>query len=399
MKLYTTYISILALTISLYAQPGGGRGPGGGGPGGGRGPGGGGPGGGRGPGGGERGPGGGERGPGGGERAQMRPDSLRMGLIETLGRIGTNDAEATLVKILGYTASGVEVNLIDQQLTLMAEGEHRFKKQVLGAAKDILINPPALSEVPTRLEGRSSNALWGLIIRYKDLTFAEEAETLLVKDGSVNGSALEYFRRVMEDKSVPVLAKAYQQGNLDDRGKEQLYRIINDYIDQHPQAGQVMVERFQGYLVKMGEEEAERAKAQAEREAAAARGENNGGRGGDFLRNMFGGGGGNRSREAAVREVRRLGEGRPDTDALALRQAALTGLKAATSDADFVAMFDSVEKRLEALANPDAEGFSERFEMRDPQRERRDEERRKQMEEFRKRQEERRNNQNNNPTS
>ncbi len=384
MKLYTTYISILALTLSLYAQPGGGRGPGGGGPGGGRGPGGGGPGGGR-------GPGGGERGPGGGERVQMRPDSLRMGLIETLGRIGTNDAEATLVKILGYTASGVEVNLIDQQLTLMAEGEHQFKPQVLGAAKDILINPPALSEVPTRLEGRSSNALWGLIIRYKDLTFAEEAETLLVKDGSVNGSALEYFRRVMEDKSVPVLAKAYQQGNLDDRGKEQLYRIINDYIDQHPQAGQVMVDRFQGYLVKMGEEEAERAKAQAEREAAAARGENSGGRGGDFFRNMFGGGG-SRSREAAIREIRRLGEGRPDTDALALRRAALNGLKSATSDADFVAMFDSVEKRLQALANPDAEGFSERFEMRDPQRERRDEERRKQMEELRKRMEERRNN-------
>ena len=387
MKLYTTYISILALTISLYAQPGGGRGPGGGGPGGGRGPGGGG----RGPGGGERGPGGGERGPGGGQGVQMRPDSLRMGLIETLGRIGTNDAEATLVKILGYTASGVEVNLIDQQLTLMAEGEHRFKKQVLGAAKDILINPPALSEVPTRLEGRSSNALWGLIIRYKDLTFAEEAETLLVKDGSVNGSALEYFRRVMEDKSVPVLAKAYQQGNLDDRGKEQLYRIINDYIDQHPQAGQVMVDRFQGYLVKMGEEEAERAKAQAEREAAAARGENSGGRGGDFLRNMFGGGG-SRSREAAIREVRRLGEGRPDADAIALRRAALNGLKASTSDADFVAMFDSVENRLQALSNPDATEISERFEMRDPQRERRDEERRKQMEEFRKRMEERRNN-------
>ena len=380
MKLYTTYISILALTISLYAQPGGGRGPGGGGPGGGRGPGGGG-----------RGPGGGERGPGGSERVQMRPDSLRMGLIETLGRIGTNDAEATLVKILGYTASGVEVNLIDQQLTLMAEGEHQFKPQVLGAAKDILINPPALSEVPTRLEERSSNALWGLIIRYKDLTFAEEAETLLVKDGSVNGSALEYFRRVMEDKSVPVLAKAYQQGNLDDRGKEQLYRIINDYIDQHPQAGQVMVDRFQGYLVKMGEEEAERAKAQAEREAAAARGENNGGRGGDFLRNMFGGGG-SRSREAAIREVRRLGEGRPDADALALRRAALNGLKASTSDADFVAMFDSVENRLQALSNPDATEISERFEMRDPQRERRDEERRKQMEEFRKRMEERRNN-------
>ena len=107
---------------------------------------------------------------------------------------------------------------------------------------------------------------------------------------------------------------------------------------------------------------------------------------------MFGGGGGNRSREAAVREVRRLGEGRPDTDALALRRAALNGLKASTSDEDFVAMFDSVEERLQALTNPDAEGFSERFQMADPQRERRDEERRKQMEEMRKRMEERRNN-------
>ena len=55
-------------------------------------------------------------------------------------------------------------------------------------------------------------------------------------------------------------------------------------------------------------------------------------------------------------------------------------------------MFDSVENRLQALSNPDATEISERFEMRDPQRERRDEERKKQMEEFRKRMEERRNN-------
>ena len=101
----------------------------------------------------------------------MMPQSLRLGLIETLGRISTNDSEGALVKILGYTGSGVEVNLIDQMLTEIAEGEHKYSKQVLGAAKDLLMNPPELSEVPSRLESQTNERLWQLIMRYKDTDF------------------------------------------------------------------------------------------------------------------------------------------------------------------------------------------------------------------------------------
>ena len=69
----------------------------------------------------------GRGGPGnrGGVRREMMPQSLRVGLIETLGRISTNESEGALVKILGYTGSGVEGNLIDRMLTEIAGGEHK----------------------------------------------------------------------------------------------------------------------------------------------------------------------------------------------------------------------------------------------------------------------------------
>ena len=53
-------------------------------------------------------------------------------------------------------------------------------------------------------------------------------------------------------------------------------------------------------------------------------------------------------------------------------------------------MFTSVEQRLNALANPDAEGFDKNFRLVDPVRAKADEERKKRMDDFRKQMEERR---------
>ncbi len=381
-----TLITLTALTAALSAQPGGGQRPGQGGqrPGqGGQRPG---------QGGGQR-PGGDDRGRGGpgnrGEvRREMMPPSLRLGLIETLGRISTNESEAALVKILDYSGSGVEVNLIDRMLTEIAEGEHKYSKAVLGAAKDLLMNPPELSEVPSRLEQSTNGRLWELIIRYKDATFANDAGELLIAEGKLNGSALRYFREVLKGDSVPILAQKYRESELDDRGKSELYGVINDYIDIHPESGQILVERFQAYLVKMGEEAIAKAEADAKREAEKAAREASGEGGGDSrrggdLREMFSRGRGGGSRDTAVREVRRLTEGKPDADGIAARRGILNGLKASTNDADFQDMFTQVEKRLDALANPDAEGFEKNFRLSDPVRAKADEERRKRMEELR----------------
>ena len=397
-----TLITLTALTAALSAQPGGGRqggGPGGrqgGGPGGGFGQGGQRPGGDRGRGEDRDRNGQGSRGE---VRREMMPQSLRLGLIETLGRISTNESEASLVKVLGYTGSGVEVNLIDRMLSEIAEGEHKYAKQVLGAAKDLLMNPPELSEVPSRLEQATNGRLWELIIRYKDADFKDDAGELLVAEGKLNGNALRYFREVLKEDSVPILAQKYREGGLDDRGKGELYGVINDYIDIHPESGQILVERFQAYLVSMGEEAIAKAEAEAKREAERAAREASGetgeerGRGRDWgsqMRDMFGGGRGGGSRESAVREVRRLTEGRPDTDGVAARRGILNGLKASTGDADFQNMFTQVEQRLNALENPDAEGFEKNFRLSDPVRAKADEERRKRMEDLRKQFEDRR---------
>ena len=289
MKRIPSLFFIVALTGALCAQPGQGQRPGGG-QGQGQRP------------GGDRGQGqrpgggfgqgqrpGGERGQG--ETRRMMPSSLRLGLLETLGRIASNEAEGVLAGTLRVTASGVEVALIDRMLTDIAQGEHRYKNEVLGAARDLILNPPPAPDVPTSSDRRATSELWSILRRYKDTTFAEKAGEILISDeGDLNGEALRYLREVLEEGAVPVLAASYYSPDVSDRAKGELWGVINDHIDDHPAAGQILVERFKESLVKMDEEEAARAQREADR-AAGGEGDK-GGRGGRGGFGGFGRGGG-----------------------------------------------------------------------------------------------------------
>ncbi len=368
MKHTLNILILLTLTGILSAQPGGGNRPGGGRPGGDR--------------------GGGERGRPG-ESQRVMPISLRIGLIETLGRIGGLDAEAILVKTLRQTQVGVEVSLIDRQLIKLADGaeEHPYKDKVLSAAKYILLNPPDNTDaVPGQLDSRAVGALWDILIRYKDTTFKDDAEKMLVTENGLDRRALEYLTRVLEAQSVPILATIYYDANIENRTKEDLWGRINDYLDESPAAGQVMVDRFREGLQKMADEKAEQAKREAERAQRAAGG------GGEeasredriaAMRARFqqgGGGRGGGSRSTLRGDLERLG--RPPgqgkelaAEAISNRRAILAGVKGTTSDPDFQTMFASLEKRLDDLANP-TEETSSRWRLSDPESARREEERR-----------------------
>ncbi len=373
MKRTLNILILLALTGVISAQPGGGGGrPGGGRPGG------------------ER-PGG-ERGRPG-ESQRVMPISLRIGLIETLGRIGGLDAEAVLVKTLRQTQVGVEVSHIDRQLIKLADGaeEHPYKDNVLSAAKYILLNPPDNTDaVPGQLDSRAVGALWDILIRYKDTTFKDEAEKMLVTENGLDRRALDYLTRVLEAQSVPILASVYYDANIENRTKEDLWGRINDYLDESPAAGQVMVDRFREGLQKMADEKAEQAKREAERAQRAA----GGGEGGEgasredriaAMRARFqqGGGFGGRgggSRGALRGDLERLGRSPGQgkelaAEAISNRRAILAGVKGTTSDPDFQAMFASLDKRLDDLANPTEETNS-RWRLSDPESARREEERR-----------------------
>ena len=138
----------------------------------------------------------------------MMPSSLRLGLLETLGRIASNEAEGVLAGTLRVTASGVEVALIDRMLTDIAQGEHRYKNEVLGAARDLILNPPPAPDVPTSSDRRATSELWSILRRYKDTTFAEKAgEILISEEGNINGEALRYLREVMAEGAGHYLAE------------------------------------------------------------------------------------------------------------------------------------------------------------------------------------------------
>ena len=365
MKRTLNILILLALTGVISAQPGGGR-PGG-----------------------DRGQGqrpGGDR---GGESRRVMPISLRIGLIETLGRIGGLDAEAILVKTLRQTQVGVEVSLIDRQLTKLADGaEHQCKDKVLSAAKYILLNPPDSTDaVPGQLDSRAVGALWDILIRYKDTTFKDDAEKMLVTENGLDRRALEYLTRVLEAQSVPILATIYYDANIENRTKEDLLGRINDYLDESPAAGQVMVDRFREGLQKMTDEKAEQAKREAERAQRAA----GGGEGGEAAsradriaewraRQQGGGGGGRGARSTLRGDLERLGRSPARgkelaAEAISNRRAILAGVKGTTSDPDFQTMFASLEKRLDDLANP-TEETSSRWRLSDPESARREEERR-----------------------
>ncbi|MBC8325587.1 MAG: hypothetical protein H8E27_08175 [Verrucomicrobia subdivision 3 bacterium] len=363
MKHTLNILIILMLTGVVSAQPGGGR-PGGGRPGG------------------ER-PGG-ERPSRPGEPQRVMPISLRIGLIETLGRIGGADAEAILVRTLKQTQVGVEVSLIDRQLTKLADGaEHPYKDKVLSAAKYILRNPPdAANDIPGQLDMRAVGALWDILVRYKDTTFKDDAEKMLVTEEGLNRRALDYLTRVLEAQSVPILATAYYDANIKDSTKNDLWGRINDYLDESPAAGTVMVDRFKDGLQKMATEAAEKAKRDAER-AAGGNTQGGGNRGGFDFRSMMGGGRGGGARNELVRDLTRLGEGKDLTaEAINNRRGILTSIKATTNDENFQTMFVSVEKRLDELANP-TEETSSRFRISDPQEAARREEMRKRLETLR----------------
>jgi len=357
MKHTLNILIILTLTGVVSAQPGGGR-PGGGRP-------------------------GGERPSRPGEPQRVMPISLRIGLIETLGRIGGADAEAILLRTLKQTQVGVEVSLIDRQLTKLADGaEHPYKDKVLSAAKYILRNPPdATDDVPGQLDSRAVGALWDILVRYKDTTFKDDAEKMLVTEEGLNRRALDYLTRVLGAQSVPILATAYYDANIEERTKNDLWGRINDYLDESPAAGTVMVDRFKDGLQKMATEAAEKTKRDAER-AAGGNTEGGGRRGGFDFRSMMGGRGGG-ARNELVRDLTRLGEGKDLTaEAINNRRGILTSIKATTNDENFQTMFVSVEKRLDELANP-TEETSSRFRISDPQEAARREEMRKRFESLR----------------
>jgi hypothetical protein len=165
------------------------------------------------------------------------PPSLRLGLVGALKEIGGAESEQPLAEMLSSTARGVEVAYLTVMLEEIAPGKYR--DTAVGAAKELLMNPPAIDS-PDQLDNLSKSYLYGVLEFYKDTSFAVNAQQMLVgADGRLDQDAMDYLSTVLKDQSVPALYAAYQNSNLTNQfDKMNLGRQLMGYVGQNSQANQ-----------------------------------------------------------------------------------------------------------------------------------------------------------------
>jgi hypothetical protein len=163
------------------------------------------------------------------------PPSLRLGLVGTLKEIGGEEAEAALAEMLSTTGRGVEVAYLSVVLEEMAPGKYR--DAAVAAAKELLMNPPAIDS-PDRLDDLAKSYLYGVLEYFKDTSFAVNAQQMLVgKDGRLDQDAMDYLATVLKDQSVSALYAAYENPGLTNQfDKMRVGREVLNYVGQNSQA-------------------------------------------------------------------------------------------------------------------------------------------------------------------
>jgi hypothetical protein len=171
----------------------------------------------------------------------VAPPSLRLGLVGTLKEIGGAEGEQALAEMLASTGRGVEVAYLTVMLEELAPGKYR--DDAVKAAKDLLMNPPAVDS-PDRLDELAKSYLYGVLEFYKDASFAVNAQQMLVgADGRLDQDAMDYLSTVLKDQSVSALYAAYKNSSLTNQfDKISVGREILNYVGQNSQANQMFTE-------------------------------------------------------------------------------------------------------------------------------------------------------------
>jgi hypothetical protein len=169
------------------------------------------------------------------------PPSLRLGLLGTLKEIGGQESEMALVEMLSATGRGVEVAYLTVLLEEIAPGKYR--DACVSAAKELLMNPPAIDD-PDNLDQLSRSYLYGVLEYFQDTTFAINAQQMLVgKDGRLDQDALDYLSTVMKDLSVSALYAAYENPALTNQiDRTRVRNEVLSYVGPNSQANALLTE-------------------------------------------------------------------------------------------------------------------------------------------------------------
>ena len=182
------------------------------------------------------------------------PETLRLGLLETITNIGTPAAEALLLEVLDTTGRGVEVAYLELALQKISPDQHI--QQILAVTRELLaIAPDANTEAAFAVDRQARGHLYAILVKYKDLVFVPTAQKLLVReDGTLDGHVLGYLRRVLGADAIPILQTAINDNRItDDVARYAVRDAVLHYIGQSAEADALLLQTVRDGLAKQEE--------------------------------------------------------------------------------------------------------------------------------------------------
>lgn len=169
------------------------------------------------------------------------PPSLRLGLVGVLKQIGGAESEQALAEMLNRSGRGVEIAYLTVALEGIAPG--KYQNTAVTAAKELLMNPPAIND-PDNLDQLSRSYLYGVLEFYKDTSFAGNAQQMLVgADGRLDQDAMDYLTTVLKEQAVSAFYAAYQNPALTNQSDKMLIRSdVLNYVGRNSQANTLLAQ-------------------------------------------------------------------------------------------------------------------------------------------------------------
>jgi len=170
------------------------------------------------------------------------PATLRLGLLEVVAAIGSQQAEQLLLTILENTGRGVEVAYLE--IALQDIARDLYVDEILEATRRLLTALPPVTADSMAVDRRAKGFLYAILVKYKDLVFVDTAKTLLITaDGRLDGDVLRYLRQVLGTDAMPVFHNVMNDERLTDELDRYAIRdAILRHIGTDPQADVLLMQ-------------------------------------------------------------------------------------------------------------------------------------------------------------
>lgn len=167
-----------------------------------------------------------------------QPPTLRIGLIDMLAEIGSDDAEATVAELFATTGRGFEIAYAAKTIQGWL-GKDAYRTEALAAAHELLLDPVE-AVGGNHFDRLSRNYLFMVLDMYDDQTFIQSAQGMFINDdGRIDRTILDYYEDVGKVRALPAMVQAFRSGRVHEDDMDNLAEAASRYAGINPQADEL----------------------------------------------------------------------------------------------------------------------------------------------------------------